>query len=191
MTTPEGEIAAALHRTGTRFLRFYRVLLRGEVQEENIGRENAEMVQDLRSLARVVRERVKDLRFGTAEPVKGTGPSLATEIGLLGKGLELTARKMETLEEAVPSMEESDSLLPLKPLRDLLNDFGRGLLAVASGMEEAELVLSSEPADLLHLARLESRLVQHLVELGQLQHVAREMMTVAAVELRLSANRKP
>lgn len=190
MTSPEGEIAQELERLGTHFLGFHGVVLKGEAVEEQMAKENAGLIEQVSRLASVLRQRAPELRLGRTV---GTGPrssSLRAEVEQVASSLALTAEKMRRLGTSVPSFSESDSLLPLRGLRERLREMGHRLIVVSSGWDEADRVLGSEATDHVHLGRLERRLHGQMEGLLELMQSAREEMSVAIVEFRLSTRKK-
>lgn len=188
MDPPETQLAEATRRTGTQFLHFYRVLLKGESPEEHITQTAQEAVATVFELAEALRTIGPKLsEHPLTEPPTGVPYfGMRHEAEILAQGTELAARKMMKLGASVPSMEESENLLPLGPMRDSLKEIGRRLIAVASLLDELGEAPHSTAIERAHLGRLEARLASKLDDLGTQLMAVREMMEVAIVELTIS-----
>lgn len=188
MESAETTLATAFRGTGTLFLRFYQTVLKGEAPDARFGEEQGELVRSVDRLVEVVRQRAPDLRTQERENVHDghDHPSLREEVDAMATGMELSARSMERLGASVPSMEESENLRPLAPLRDRLKEIGNRMIVIAGTFEEIERVAQGPHPSPLHLVRTEDRLAHLLQELDELMRISREGMQVAIVELRLS-----
>jgi hypothetical protein len=189
----EIDLAAAFRAAGTLFLRFYRMALVGEDREEAFDQIEIAVVTSVAELAGLLREKGPLLRSQETEQVHDGHPhlSLRQEVETIATGAELTTLKMQQLGQSIPAFEESETLAPLAPLRDLLRDVGNKLLVISSTFEEIDQVAQLPRPDAVHLVRTEDRLAKLLEELGELMRLAREKISIAVIELHLSTKKRP